>query len=247
MRFACLFIFSMTLVCQIPVDSMLVSGQRLESKNRLKEAIDVYVETVKTYPKSSEGFRHLANALCEFGFLYNDNVQKEVYYRQAIKAAEMAVKLNPDYNQTHYTLARSYGRLTQVVGLKEQMSLAQKIKDEADLTVRLNPQHDLAWHIIGKWNFRFAELNWFEKTVANTIFGDIPENATFANALAAFEKAAKLAPTNVAHLVELARTLLELDRKDEAKAALKMAVALPPAKRIDKKYIDEAKQLLVDI
>lgn len=242
-----LFLLAATCVSQVGVDSLINRGLALENQNKLTEAIAIYRELASRHTESSIVFRTLGNALCEQGFLSKNEDRQERLFREAISHAERAVSLDSADNQAHYTLARACGRLAQIVGIKEQMSLAARIKAEADKAIELNPKHDLAFHIIGLWNFRFAELSWIERTVANAIFGKIPKNATFANALRAFERAAQLDPNNIAHFYEKARTLIELDRDDEAKAALLEAARLTPRRAIDANYQKKAKALLADL
>jgi tetratricopeptide (TPR) repeat protein len=134
--------------------------------------------------------------------------------------------------------------MAQILSVKEQLIMSKKVKYSAEKAVELNPNNDIAWHIIGKWHFRISELSWFEKTMANVIFGGIPKDASFEVAKYSFEKALTIKPNSIAHHVELAKTLIELDQDDKAKLLLEKVLTLNASESNDPEYLEEAKKIL---
>lgn len=211
-----------------------------------KEALQIYLKLLKTDSLNGKLLGKIADLYCEIGFSKSDEVQQERDYMQAIFYAEKAVShLKNDKN--YFSLSRAYGRLALVSSTKEQLKLSVKVKDNAEKAVALNPNNDKAWHVIGKWNFRIADLTWIERAVANTVLGGVPEGASFENAKKAFLKASEIKANAIAHQLELAKTLIKLDQEKEALQLLKQAQKLPLLRSVDQRYFEEAKDLIDDL
>jgi len=109
----------------------------------------------------------------------------------------------------------------------------------------LNPQSARAYHVRAIWNRELASLNFVERMAANTVLGGVPKGASMENAVHDLERAVALDPGNINHHLELGRTWLQLDRKDDARRELERAVALAPgATARDPHYQQEARALL---
>ena len=107
----------------------------------------------------------------------------------------------------------------------------------------LDPRNDLAWHVLGAWNYELANLNPVLRAIAKLIYGTIP-SASNDDAIAAFKKAIELNPRRVGNWVEIGRTYIELGKKTEAKTALEKAITLPDRMRDDPEAKDRARTAL---
>jgi regulator of microtubule dynamics protein 3 len=229
------------------IDSLILRAK--EEQNRFND-MDAY----KLYEKvlSYDSMQLNANIessvlLCQIGHKDKDEDTKLSFFNQAISFAERAARIDSTSDKAHLSLARSYGRLAQISSAKEKLKLSVKVKKHAELTVKYNPNEDIAYHILGKWHYTIADLSWLEKAVANTVLGGVPEGASFLNAKKAFEKAISIKRNSISHHLELARTLIVLDQEDEAKGILKKTLELEPEVSIDTEYLEEAKELLADL
>ncbi len=117
------------------------------------------------------------------------------------------------------------------------------MKAEAEKAIALDPNEDLAYHVLGIWNREMVELNWFLKKFAEALYGKFPP-ASMADALKHLRKAAELSPTSVAHQVELGITLKTAGQKAEAKRTLEHALTMPPTWVTDDVYKSKARETL---
>lgn len=70
--------------------------------------------------------------------------------------------------------------------------------------------------MIGNWCYQVADLAWYQRTIASTIFGE-PPVSSFDEALMYFEKAEQADPNFYSHnLLMLGKTYSKLNQKEKA-------------------------------
>src|SRR5258708_2022271 len=99
---------------------------------------------------------------------------------------------------------------------------------EAGTAIAQDPGLGRAYHVRAMWNRKIAGLSFLERTAARAVLGGVPKGASMDNAVSDFQKAIELEPGYVNHHLELGRTFLELDRKDDPRRDLEKPVPLPP-------------------
>lgn len=98
--------------------------------------------------------------------------------------------------------------------------------------------------MLGNWCYEIADLPWYQRKIANTIFGKVPESS-FEDALIYFEKAENVEPMFYSHnLLLIGKTYLKLDKKNEAIKYLKKTVEYPGKNSDDNAAKIEATKIL---
>jgi tetratricopeptide (TPR) repeat protein len=133
------------------------------------------------------------------------------------------------------------GKLALFQGGRQKVELSKEVKAEAEKAVALDPNEDLAYHVLGVWNREMVELNWMLKKFAEVLYGRFPP-ASMDEALRDLRKASALAPNVVPHQVELGVTLAAARQWEEAKTTLDHALAMPKSWVTDDVYKEQAKQ-----
>ena len=87
--------------------------------------------------------------------------------------ARQAVAANENGYEGHLQLARSLGKLTEMVGPKDRVAYSRTIKAEALRAIELNPSHYHAYMILGIWHRQVDGSSWIEKQIAEK---SAPEN-----------------------------------------------------------------------
>jgi tetratricopeptide (TPR) repeat protein len=131
-------------------------------------------------------------------------------------------------------------------GGKEKINLSKEIKAEADTAVALNPQADLAYHVLGRWHQNLANLGGVLRFFAKVLYGGAPPGSN-EEAVAMFKKAIEINPNHIEHYLELARTYEFMDREDLMKEPLQKVLALPNVEEKDPTFKKEAEEMLKDI
>jgi len=223
--------------------SAVAEGDSAYTRNDLAAARSRY-EAALAAPDSFPALWRLARVESELGEDARGKEQQELI-GSSVLHARAAVRVAPDSALGHEWLAVTLGRKALKEGPKKKLALAREIKSEVDRALDLNPQSARAYHVRAIWNRELASLNFVERMAANTVLGGVPKGASMENAVHDLERAVALDPGNINHHLELGRTWLQLDRKDDARRELERAVALAPgATARDPHYQQEARALL---
>ena len=151
----------------------------------------------------------------------------EGLYDKAVAAAKEAVEVVPDDLEAHMALVRAWGRLAQFRGIFESLNLATLMKDELDLILERDPEHDGALHALALWHLN---VPWLLGGRSDKTRG-------------LFEQAIAVEPT-VLHHLEYGESLLTLGDPAAAKTQLEAALALPAETAAERGEQARAQRLL---
>lgn len=171
--------------------------------------------------------------------------ERDSLYAQAERYARRAVASNPAGADGHFALAAAVGRASLTMGKKARIRRAKEIRSEALRTIALNPRHDGAYHILGRWNAEIMQLSGLSRFFAKTFLGaGIFNQASWAKAIYNMEKAVELDPGRIYHHLELAEIYAERKRVADAKTQLGLVESLPKREVMDSVYKVEGGALL---
>jgi tetratricopeptide (TPR) repeat protein len=172
------------------------------------------------------------------------NPERDSLYAEAERYARRAVISNPSGADGHFALAAAVGRGSLTMGTKAKIRRASVIRSEALRTLALNPQHDGAYHILGRWNAEIMRLSGFSRFFAKSFMGGgIFGKASWAQAIYNMQKAVELDPGRIYHHLELAEIYAERKRPADAQAQLRLVDSLPDREVMDSTYKQEAAAL----
>jgi len=97
--------------------------------------------------------------------------RRDTLYLEARALAERAVRANANGADGHYMVAVAVGRVALTLGARQRVRYASVIRDEALRTTELNPRHDGAMHVLGRWNAEIQRLPGITKFFAKTFLG----------------------------------------------------------------------------
>ncbi len=228
------------------VQELLQQGDAAYDAFDNQTALSSYQKVLEIDANNFEGLWKTARALTDAGKALGGDAEKE-HYIEAGKVARKCVELHSDKAESHYVLALAIGRLALFEGGKKKIELSKEVEAEAKKTLELNPQHDGAAHILGRWNYNISTLGWFLRAAAKVVYGGVPEGATLENAAKYFSMAIEINPDKPVHRLEYGRTLIELENYAEAKVQLQKCLDLEKVQWEDDNHKKEAAELLKDI
>jgi len=174
----------------------------------------------------------------------NKSAARDSLYAQAVRYARRAVKSNPSGADGHFALAASLGRESLGLGKKDRIRRAGEIRSEALRTLALNPKHDGAYHILGRWNAEIMRLSGFSRFFAKRFLGaGVFKEASWSQAIYYMEKAVQLDPRRIYHHLELAEIYNDQKRYLDASAQLHVVDSLPTREIMDSVYKRQAASL----
>ena len=154
----------------------------------------------------------------------------ERYARRAV----VSDSLGPD---GHFALAAAVGQGSLTLGQEARIRRAKIIRDEALRTIALNPKHDGAYHILGRWNAEIMRLSGISRFFAKNFLGaGVFKQASWKQAISNMEKAVALDPGRIYHHLELARIYADRKRAADAGVQLHAVESLPPREAMDSVY-----------
>lgn len=154
--------------------------------------------------------------------------RRDSLYAMGLDLANRAVAINPNGADGHFMVAVATGRVALTRGARERVRYAKVVRDEALRTLELNPRHDGAMHVLGRWNAEVMRLSGLTKFFAKTFLGaGVFNQASWDNAVTYFNQAIETAPNNLYHHLDLGEALVDANRKPEAAPHLEHVASLP--------------------
>jgi len=230
-------------------DENLKKGDDFYAQHKDAEALEAYLAAVQADPNSYEAAWKACRSMIDNGDLADVNAKggeekQKKFYKDSETYGRKAVALNPNDTWGHFYLSAALGKYALLLGKKEQIAISREIKAEIEKAIQIDPNNDLAYHALGRWHRRVAEIGGATRFFGSILFGSIPKG-TFEEAAAALKKATELKPDFVEHHLELARTYMEMDKYKEAADEFQKAIDLPATTSKDPDYKKEAADEIV--
>jgi tetratricopeptide (TPR) repeat protein len=186
-------------------------------------------------------------ALLDQGEQIPDSIRspkRDSLYARAERLAHRAVAADSLGADGHFALAAAVGRASLSMGKKARIRRARVIRDEALRAIALDPRHDGAYHILGRWNAEIMRLSGLSRFFAKSLLGaGIFGEASWEGAISHLEQAVALDPGRLYHHLELAQIYVDRKRYDDARTQLRELEALPNREIMDSVYRREARAL----
>jgi regulator of microtubule dynamics protein 3 len=207
-------------------EQLLKKAEELMVNYRDSEALEMYEEVLKTVPDNY-------TALCKASFLnfrigerITDEGTKIAFYAKAKDYASRAYTLKATDAESNYVMALSLGGLAMVSGPKQRLANISQMKSFLDAALASNKKHAGAWHLLGRWYFKMANLNFAEATASKMLFGGVCGEATNEEAAKAIQTAIMYNPQNIQYYYDLATVFQEMRNKTASAETLEQALAL---------------------
>jgi tetratricopeptide (TPR) repeat protein len=156
------------------------------------------------------------------------------------------VAANPNDTNGHFQLSASMGKHALLLGKKDQIAMSKEIKAEIEKAIELDAANDGAFHALGRWHRKMAEIGGAKRLIGGLLYGSIPKG-TYQESETYLAKAVALKPDYINHRLELGRTLIELKKFKEAAAEFQKCAELPATTSKDPGYKAEAEKELAGI
>lgn len=212
-----------------------------------EEALELYRGILEENPKHYTALWRASFLHSRIGNRFNDDDDQKDYFNRAIELAERALEVDSTDAESNFVMAVAMGRKALISGARDRVAASRDIKKYADRALEINPNHAGAWHVLGRWHFKVANLSWIERTAANTLFGGIPGDATNQKAADAIQKAIDLNDGNILYYLDLAKVYEEMGHDEQAIAVCKNAVELESKTPDDPILKEQCRKLIYDL
>lgn len=212
-----------------------------------EKALELYRDILDEKPKNYTALWRASFLYSRVGNRFNDEDDQKDYFNRAISLAEKALQVDSTDVQSNFVMAVAMGRKALISGARERVAASRDIKRYADKALEYDKNHAGAWHVLGRWHFKVANLSWVERTAANTLFGGIPGNATNQKAADAIQKAIDLNDNNILYYYDLANVYREMGNDPQAVAVCENAVEIDNLTPDDPMLKEKCRKLIFDL
>jgi len=217
----------------------------------LRTGVAHYEAALATDSTDYEANWRAAMALLDLGQQIPDSLpsaERDSLYARAERLARRAVATDSTGADAHFAVAAAVGLASLTKGKKERIRRAQVVRDEALRALELNPRHDGAYHILGRWNAEIMRLSGLSRFFARSFLGaGVFKQASWEEAIANLQRAVQLDPGRIYHRLELAEVYADRKQWDDARAELDRVQTLPDREVLDPLYRARAAELAARI
>lgn len=224
-------------------------GDSLRKSFRTEAAIEAYLAGVAEHPHDTTLLWKASRELLSLAKDGEDD-EDEARLTRAVELARRAVEVGPGNARAHTTLAASLGLYGRLVAKKYRLARAREVIDmgeevhaHARRAIRLDPDYFAPYVVLGIFHRELAIVHPIVRTVAKTFLGGYPD-VSLEDSEAYLRHAVRLAPDDLTARLEYARTLLELDRDEEARRQLREVSERPANDEVERYEKEQARELL---
>ena len=218
---------------QVPVDEPDALYKDRENLASAKKATDIWASRLAANPKDFDAASRLAQARYWLGTNGLPDAERKAALEGGIAAARSAIGINPNRPEGHFWLAANMGALAESFGMRQGIKYRGQIKDALLTTLKLDAAFldGSADRALGRWYFKVPGM-----------FGGSNKQSEMH-----LRKSLTYNPNSIISHLFLAETLLDMDRKDEARKEYEAAINAPVDPTWapeDRRFKEQAKQAL---
>ena len=227
------------------IEDLIKEGDAFYKKWENEKALESFLKAYEMDNNNFEVAWRLSRTYADLGEKApkKPKEDKKALYEKGVEYGQKAVNLNPDHAEGHLRLAISTGRLALFHGGKTKIRMSKAVKAQIDTVKMLDPDHFLAYYVIGRWHREISGLSFILKAAAKIIYGGVPK-ASKEEAIANFEKTVELNPTFIEGNVALADMYIKKKRYEEARMLLQRAIDSPKTYMNDDDFKKQAEETL---
>ncbi|MFQ5602585.1 MAG: tetratricopeptide repeat protein [bacterium] len=236
------FIMLSELAAQSPAD-YLEQGNQFAKLFDNTRALDMYKNALTVDTSNCTALWRIAESYINLG----EEADKKTcvqYFYVAEKWARKAVANCPQTANGYFFVAISSGYLALHEQGKQKIKRSKEVKENAEKTLELEPNHHGAYHVLGRWHQELTSLNWFLKALAKIVYGGVPPGASYDAAVENFKKAIKIAPEWINHHKQLGITYMKMGNWQLAKREFETVLELPIVDHQDEHHKNVCRKLL---
>lgn len=218
--------------------------ETLRAQGDFQDALTQLTSLKNQYPGHTGVLWRRALILTDLGKTASEEDATVMYYRRALEDADAALAADSTTAWPHAVKALVEGRLCLHVGKRERARRSERVRHHAKRAIAHDSTLALGYHMLGRWHRHVADLNFFERTVADAIYGDLPE-ASYEESVRSLKQALTIQDRSYHHL-HLAKTYRQMDREAAARRQLRKALNASGSP-LDPEFKAEARSLLEEI
>jgi tetratricopeptide (TPR) repeat protein len=224
----------------------LAQGGLAAKNGDVPAAAKFYSAAVQLEHGNSSNLCALTKCFCDLMHLAGSSATQKMLAENALACSQAAIKADPQNATAHICAAICYAKNFPYADNATKVLYSLSLKAEAEKAIALDPKQDVAYYLLGRWNYGVANMNLFYKGLVKLAYGGLPV-ASNAEAVKDFKQAIRLEPGRIINHAELAKVYRATGQKDLARQELETSAHLKPLDPDDAEaQIEAAKELTAD-
>ena len=209
-------------------------------------ALRIYDAATNAQAGNATNLCTLARRYCDITYFTNSMALRNETIARALVCSQQAVKDEPTNATAHASLAVCYAKICKFADVKTELADSRLLKLEADKAIALDPNQDIAYYLLGRWNYGIARAGLFSRAYVKMVYGGLP-HASLEDAVLDFQKACKLAPNSILNHAGLAMAYDALGEKKLEIIELEKCFTLKPGGPEDTDALGDARKKLATL
>ena len=226
-------------------DSLLTVAHSYFDQSEEKKALAAYQKVLKANSTNFEALWHTSLLYARVGYRYDSEEEMMSNYQEALKYAEKTIRLYPNQGYSHFVYAIANGRISDLSDTQTRIKKSHVVKKHSEKAVELLPDYGPAWHLLGLWHSKVANIGTAQKFAAGLFSQGVPEGASNQKAVQYMQEAIRLDPDQtLRYKLDLARHYERAGENAKATQTLKEVLKITPENYIDDWNLGQARELL---
>jgi hypothetical protein len=218
---------------QVPPEDPDALYRERENLASAKKAEEIWGKQLSGNPKNFSAAANLAKARYWLGTNGLPEPERKAALEAGIAAGRTAAAIDPSKPEGYFWIAANMGALAESFGLRQGIKYRSEIRQNLETVLKLDPafQQGSADRALGRWYYKVPGM-----------FGGSNKKSE-----EHLRKSLTYNPQSIISHLFLAETLIDLNRKDEARKELQAALAAPLDPEWtpeDRKFKQQAEKLL---
>jgi|AntRauTorckE6833_2_1112554.scaffolds.fasta_scaffold00225_5 FimV-like protein len=227
------------------IDTLLFNAQELFDQTSENEALDTYLKVLQKDANNFEALWHTSLLYARIGYRMNSESEMNTYYQKSLDYAEQTLEKYPDKGLSHFVYGVANGRISDISGSKVRIEKSHIVKKHAKKAVEMLPKYAPAWHLLGLWHSKVANIGSGQRFAAGIFSKGVPSGASNEKAEEYIKKALELKPDQVIRFkLDLARHYERSGQKQKAINTLQEVLNESPQNEIDQWNLRRAEKFL---
>ncbi len=228
------------------VDDLVRDGLAAEAKLDSARALELFKQADAAKPNDAFILQKIAKQYSDLVPDQKTDAAKKEFATHGLEYAQRSFALEPTNAVYALALAICHGHLALVSDIRTKVEYSRLIKEEAERSLRLDPNYAWAHHLLGRWHYEVAAFGPVPRFFAKLFYGGIPP-ASAAEGVNHLRRATELEPDEMNHWVDLGFAYAAAGRKAEARAAWERSLAMPDRGKHDPAARQRAREALADL
>ncbi len=209
-------------------DSLIALFNEKRELKEFKEGERILLEVLDYCPENSQYWSKLAlNYFEEADNTYAKNkplnkTTKISLFEKGLHAAKISATKDSLNTLAYENISMGFAGKLSLSSYRQQAILADSVRIYAEKSIQVDPNNDRSYHILGRWHYEVANLNWLIKLFSELFIGVVPQGS-YEKALTYFQKAAEISDAPLHHYW-LGLDYLKMGKTKEAEESFKKAL-----------------------